>query len=42
MKEMDPHKRAQFMSIVSDMNKHFYGDSFVNWVEQTSKKSIAD
>ncbi|MCA0993464.1 MarR family winged helix-turn-helix transcriptional regulator [Pseudalkalibacillus hwajinpoensis] len=42
MKEMDPDKRAQFMSIVSDMNKHFYGDSFVKWVEKTSKKSIAD
>ncbi|MCA0172906.1 MarR family transcriptional regulator [Bacillus sp. RAR_GA_16] len=42
MKEMEPTKRAQFLSIISDMNKHFYGSSFVEWVEQSSKKSIAD
>ncbi|WP_226658890.1 MarR family winged helix-turn-helix transcriptional regulator [Pseudalkalibacillus hwajinpoensis] len=42
MKEMDPQKLAEFMSIISDMNKHFYGHSFVEWVEQTSKKPIAD
>lgn len=37
--EMDESKRTQILDCVQDLNRHFYGDAFVQWVEKTDPKT---
>lgn len=37
--EMDESKRNQMLDCVQDLNRHFYGDAFVQWVEKNEPKT---
>ncbi|MCA0174532.1 MarR family winged helix-turn-helix transcriptional regulator [Bacillus sp. RAR_GA_16] len=37
--EMDESKRNQMLDCVQDLNRHFYGDAFVQWVEKNDPKT---